>query len=273
MGIETVPAENICKLTSLARFVSELANSPLQQNMPFVGESAFTHKAGLHVDAMIKNPITYEHISPDTVGNRRGVLISDQAGKSNVVHMANRMGLDLSADREAISAILKKLKQAEFEGYKYEGAEGSFEILVRKSIGKHKPFFELQGLRILVTKRSHSGEIFSEATIQLRIGDKIEHTAAEGDGPVNALDNALRKALEPLFPCLRDVRLSDYKVRVLDEREGTGAKVRVLITSRDKKRSWSTVGVSSNVIQASWLALVDSIEYKLFKTDKLESKP
>lgn len=265
MGIQTVPKRNIQKLTSLARFVSELANRPLSANRPFVGDAAFTHKAGIHVDAMLKNALTYEHMPPETVGNTRGVLISDQAGKANVQHMAARMGLEIKGGRETTVCILDELKRAEFDGYKYEGAEGSFEILARKCMGSHKPFFELEGLRIFVNKPSGGDAIFSEATIQLRMGDKHEYTAAEGDGPVNALDNALRKALEPVFPCLRDVRLTDYKVRVLDERVGTAAKVRVLITSKDRDRSWSTVGVSTNVIQASWLALVDSIEYKLIK--------
>jgi 2-isopropylmalate synthase len=175
------------------------------------------------------------------------------------------MGIDLGKDPAAVRAVLDELKRAEFKGYKYEGAEGSFEILVRKSTGAFQPYFQLEGLRVLVTKRKRTGGIFSEATIQVRMGETVEHTAAEGDGPVNALDNALRKALEPMYPCLSKVRLTDYKVRVLDERDGTAAGVRVLITSSDGKAAWSTVGVSTNVIEASWLALVDSIEYKLLK--------
>lgn len=269
MGIPAAPEKKVREIACLARFVSELANRPLPPDSPYVGENAFTHKAGIHVDAMLKNSLTYEHIPPESVGNTRGVLISDQAGKANVAHIADRIGLDISGGAATVKAILKELKRAEFDGCKFEGAEGSFEILARKCMGSHKPFFELLGLRIVVTKSSH-GEIFSEATIQLKIGDKTESTAAEGDGPVNALDNALRKALVPVYPKLKDMRLSDYKVRVLDEREGTAARVRVLITSRDGARSWSTVGVSSNVIQASWLALVDSIEYKLIK--ELEDK-
>ena len=265
MGRSCVPKKNLARLTPMAAFVSELANRPVPAGLPFVGRSAFTHKAGIHVDAVRKNPHTYEHVPPSSVGNRRGVLVSDQAGKANVMYLAESMGLNLAGQPETVRAVLARLKQAEFQGYKYEGAEGSFEILVRKSMGSYRPFFELEGLRVVVTKQQRTGEIFSEATIRVRMGDSTEHTAAEGDGPVNALDNALRKALEPLYPGLADVRLTDYKVRVLDERDGTAAKVRVLITSRDSRESWSTVGVSTNVIQASWLALVDSIEFKLLK--------
>jgi len=263
MGYETIPRKNIARLAPFARMVSELANRPLPANSPFVGASAFTHKAGFHADAVRKNPATYEHIKPESVGNERGMLVSDQSGKANVLAMAERMNIPL--DAAAVKKVLARLKEAEFRGYQYDGAEGSFEILVRKTLGSFKPFFDLEGLRIVVTKRRRTGEIFSEASIAVRMGDKREFTAAEGDGPVNALDNALRKALEPMFPSLEDMRLTDYKVRVLDERAGTAAGVRVLITSRDSYASWTTVGVSENVIEASWLALVDSIELKLLR--------
>jgi 2-isopropylmalate synthase len=263
MNCETIPRRNLARLAPFARFVSELANRPLPPNRPFTGASAFTHKAGFHADAVRKNPATYEHVPPESVGNVRDMLVSDQSGKANVMTMCERLGVKLGA--ADVKKVLARLKDAEFGGYQYDGAEGSFEILVHKTLGTFKPFFELEGLRIVVTKRRRTGESFSEASIAVRMGDKREFTAAEGDGPVNALDNALRKALEPMFPCLEDVRLTDYKVRVLDEREGTAAGVRVLITSRDKTSSWSTVGVSENVIEASWIALVDSIELKLLR--------
>ncbi|MFH1537816.1 MAG: citramalate synthase [bacterium] len=263
MGLPSINKENLKKLTRASHFVSEMANRPHPWNAPYTGRSAFAHKAGIHVNAIKKEPRTYEHIAPESVGNLRRVLISEQSGRANVLHMAEQMGIELD-DEAAVKSILRQLKQMEFRGYQFEGAEASFEMLVRKNVGRHKDFFELDGFRVTVDRR-RGREIFSEATVRLRVLGRVEETVSEGDGPVNALDNALRKALQRFYPSLREMRLTDYKVRVLDADRGTAAKVRVLITSEDGSSVWSTVGVSTNVIQASWLALVDSIEYKLLK--------
>jgi 2-isopropylmalate synthase len=259
-----LPPENLAGLTDLANFISELANQPLADRLPYVGRSAFAHKAGLHIDGVRKVRRANEHVLPDLTGNSTRALISEISGRGNVLFLANRMGIDLSDKPDAIKKILDELKELEYGGYQFEGAEGSFEILIRKQIGSHRKFFELRSFRVMVDKR-RGDKMFSEATIKIKIGDHVEQTVGEGDGPVNALDNALRKALEPSYPSLREMRLADYKVRVLDERDGTAAAVRVLITSRDNTKIWGTVGVSENVIQASWKALVDSIEYKLLK--------
>jgi 2-isopropylmalate synthase len=264
MRHSSIPANRLDRLTSVSRFISELANQPHRSEQPFVGRKAFAHKAGIHANAVGKNPKTYEHVDPAAVGNERRILVSDQAGRHNVVHLAARLGIDLKDQRAAVTAVLNELKELEFEGYQFEGAEGSFELLLRKHIGNYRSFFELESFRVDVNKR-HGREIFSEATIKVRVASHEEFTVGEGDGPVNAIDNALRKALEKFYPQLCDMQLCDYKVRVLDERQGTGARVRVLITSKDKMSTWGTVGVSSNVIEASWKALVDSIEYKLMK--------
>jgi len=259
-----LPAGNLAGLTDLANFISELANQPLGDRLPYVGRSAFAHKAGLHIDGVRKVRRANEHVLPDLTGNKTRALISEISGRGNVLFLTNRMGIDLSDKPDVVKKILEDLKELEYGGYQFEAAEGSFEILVRKQLGAHRKFFELRGFRVVVDKQ-HGAGIFSEATIKIKVGDHVEQTVAEGDGPVNALDNALRKALEPFYPSLREMRLTDYKVRVLDERDGTAAAVRVLIASRDKTNVWGTVGVHENVIQASWKALVDSIEYKLLK--------
>ncbi|MFA6448026.1 MAG: citramalate synthase [bacterium] len=259
-----LPPGNLAGLTGLASFVSELANQPLGDRLPYVGRSAFAHKAGLHIDGVRKVRRANEHVLPELTGNQTRALISEISGRGNVLFLAGRMGIDLSDKPDAVKNILDELKELEYRGYQFEGAEGSFEILLRKQIGSHRKFFELRSFRVIVDKKQ-GDKMFSEATIKIKVDDHVEQTVAEGDGPVNALDNALRKALEPFYPSLREMRLADYKVRVLDERDGTAAAVRVLITSRDNTKIWGTVGVSENVIQASWKALVDSIEYKLLK--------
>jgi 2-isopropylmalate synthase len=264
MKLPCIPEKNLNGLTDLANFVSELANQPAGPRQPYVGRSAFAHKAGLHIDGIRKTRRANEHIPPETVGNRTRALISEVAGRGNVLYLAGRMGIDLTDKPAIVKKILEELKELEYQGYQFDAAEGSFEILVRRHIGTHRSFFDLEGFRVVDRKKS-GREIFSEATIKVRVGGHEELTVAEGDGPVNAIDNALRKALDPFYPSLREMRLTDYKVRVLDEREGTAAVVRVLITSRDRDGVWGTVGVSGNVIQASWQALVDSIEYKLMK--------
>ncbi len=263
LGINCITDEQLKKLTSVSRFVSEIANVSLPTNMPYVGESAFAHKGGVHVDAVLKKAETYEHVKPELVGNYRRILVSELAGKSTILVKAREYGLDLKKDTPETRKILEKLKEMENQGYQFEGAEASFELLMKKALGTYKSFFEMKGFKVIVDARD--GELIAEATVKVRVDGKEEHTAAEGNGPVNALDNALRKALEKFYPVLKEVRLSDYKVRVLDEKRGTGAKVRVLIQSRDDKSSWGTVGVSENIIEASWIALSDSIDYKLMK--------
>ncbi|MFQ5831023.1 MAG: citramalate synthase [Candidatus Methylomirabilia bacterium] len=262
-----LPEGNLRELRDLSRFVSELANRKPWQNQPYVGDSAFAHKAGMHVSAVLKNPETYEHINPELVGNHRRVLVSELAGRSNVLWKAREYGLDLDRDTPETRRILDTLKQLEDEGYQFEGAEASFELLMERALGRHRPYFDLEGCRVVVEKRGE-GEPLAEATVKLRVKGIPEHTAAEGNGPVNALDHALRKALEEFYPSLKTMRLLDYKVRILDETSGTGAKTRVLITSGDEEDSWGTVGVSDNIIEASWQALVDSVEFKLRKDER-----
>jgi len=267
MGIDCVTDDQLKKITEVSRFVSELANLPHNKYLPYVGESAFAHKGGVHVSGIRKKDATYEHVSPERVGNRRRVLISDLSGESNILYKAGEFKIDLESKDPKVRKILGDLKRLESEGFQFEGAEGSFEILIKKALGQHKRFFELMGFRVIVEKKTEE-EALSEATIMVRVGDQVEHTAAVGNGPVNALDNALRKALEKFYPELKEVNLLDYKVRILSTKDGTRAQTRVLIESWDGQSKWGTVGVSENIIQASWQALVDSIDYKLLKEEK-----
>ncbi|HSW36611.1 MAG TPA: citramalate synthase [Candidatus Limnocylindrales bacterium] len=262
MGLGIVSPEQLQGLTKLSRYIAELANIVPAEQQPYVGFNAFAHKGGVHVDAVSKVPATYEHIDPCMIGNQRRILVSELAGRSSIILKANENNIILAKDRLETASVLKQLKEMEHCGYQFEGAEGSFELLVFKAMGVYKPLFQLEGFRLIVEKKE-SGQLYSEATIKVLVGDQQVHTAAEGNGPVNALDNALRKALEGIYPALKNIKLMDFKVRVIDGVDGTGAKVRVLIESRDDMRSWGTVGVSSNVIEASWLALVDSLEYGL----------
>jgi 2-isopropylmalate synthase len=268
MGIDCITDAQLKKITEVSRFVSELANLPHPNYLPFVGNSAFAHKGGIHVSAIRKCPLTYEHIRPERVGNRQRVLISDLSGESNILYKASEFGIDLESKDPTVRRILDNLKKLEHEGFQFEGAEGSFEILMKKALGKHKKFFELMGFRVIVEKKEEEGLPLSEATIMVRIGGQIEHTAALGNGPVNALDHAIRKALEKFYPQLKEVKLLDYKVRILTTKDGTAAQTRVLIESGDGGSKWGTVGVSENIIQASWQALVDAIDYKLLKEEK-----
>ncbi len=272
MGLDCITDVRLQKMTEVSRFVSELANLPHPKYLPYVGESAFAHKGGVHVSAIRKSPLTYEHIQPEKVGNRQRVLISDLSGESNILYKAAEFGIDLESKDPNVRTILDSLKRLEHEGFQFEGAEGSFEILVKKALGKHKRFFELLGFRVIVEKKEEEGPPLSEATIMVRVGDQVEHTAAVGNGPVNALDNAIRKALEKFYPELREVKLLDFKVRILTTKDGTAARTRVLIESGDRESKWGTVGVSENIIQASWQALVDSIDYKLLKEEETEQK-
>jgi len=268
MGLQVVTSAKLKTLTELSRFVSEVANLQPKKNLPYVGQSAFAHKGGVHVSAVMKSAKTYEHIEPELVGNSRRVLVSDLSGKSNVIYKAEELGIDLSKSNGQVGAIVNELKTLENEGYVFEDADASLEILMKKDTGKTEIPFKLEALRIIIEKNTNDGVTHTEAVIKLRVGDKIEHTAAEGNGPVNALDNALRKALLQFYPHLSNTKLTDYKVRVVDAGEGTGAKVRVLIETTDQESIWNTVGVSENIIEASWKALVDSIVFKMMKDNE-----
>ncbi len=268
MGLECAAGAHIDKLYSTSRYVDELANLPHNRYQPYVGESAFAHKGGIHVSAVQRNPLTYEHIEPEKVGNFRRVLISDQAGRSNVLHKARKYGLNLDPDDPLMSSIVKELKELENLGYQYEAAEASFELLMRRVLGLQRKFFKLEGFRVINYKHRMDKPPLTEATIRLYVGGNEVHTASMGEGPVNALDNALRKALTRFYPSLEEMELIDYKVRVLSGEYGTSAKVRVLIESKDRESRWGTVGVSVNIIEASWQALVDAINYKLMNDEK-----
>lgn len=262
MGYRCLPPGRLAYLTEASRYVSEIANVVPPGNQPFVGYSAFAHKGGVHVSAVLKTPHTYEHVKPQLVGNERRILVSEQAGASNLRCKVEEMGLELSPGNE--QEVISSIKELERQGYQFEGADASLELFMRKTVGELRQHFEVEYVKTLVEKRAGQ-EAVSEAIVKLRVGDQVIHTAAEGNGPVNAMDNALRKALEEAFPVISRMRLTDYKVRVLDEKEATSAKVRVLIESRDGSSSWNTVGVSTNIIEASWQALLDSMEYALLK--------
>ena len=234
---------------------------------PYVGDSAFAHKGGIHVNAVLKSPETYEHVRPDLVGNRQRILVSDLSGRSNIIYKKEKFGLDMTSGDPVVQKIVQELKALEHQGFQYEGAEASFELLMQKAMQKRRRYFNLLGFRVIDEKKRDGEAPYSEATIRLEVNGEIEHTAAEGNGPVNALDRALRKALERFYPSLKEVELIDFKVRVLTAGKGTAAKVRVLIESGDGKEKWGTVGVSENVLEAAWQAVVDSLEYKLYKDE------
>ncbi|MFU8813522.1 MAG: citramalate synthase [Balneolaceae bacterium] len=269
MGYRCVPDVQISNLASLSTFVSELANLVPDNKQPYVGRSAFAHKGGVHVSAVMKNAATYEHIKPETVGNQRRVLVSDLSGKSNVCYKSDELGFAFDKNSKESSEIVHKLKQLENEGYQYEAAEASFELLVKQMTEQAPEFFSLEGFRVIM-ERNGSGESRSEATIKVRVNDQVELSAAEGSGPVHALDAAIRRALREFYPEIQAMKLQDYKVRVLNEKDGTGAKVRVLIDSAIDGHSWGTVGVSENIIDASWQALSEGITYYLMNE---KSKP
>jgi 2-isopropylmalate synthase len=268
MGLGCLTGRQMKKLRETARFVYELANLPHSKHQPYVGDSAFAHKGGIHVSAVVKSPETYEHIRPELVGNHQRVLVSDLSGRSNILYKAQEYGLDLESDSKVVRNVLRKLKNLEHQGFQYEGAEASFELLLQEALKKKEKSFKLLGFRVIDERKEGGKAPYSEATIMLGVNGAIEHTAAEGNGPVNALDKALRKALERFYPSLKEVRLIDFKVRVLAAGRGTASRVRVLVESGDSTDKWGTVGVSENVIEASWQALVDSLEYKLYKDKK-----
>jgi 2-isopropylmalate synthase len=262
MGFDVLGPEKLKQLTEVSRYVFEIANLPPVVNMPYVGESAFAHKAGLHVDALRKNRRTYEHIDPEVVGNERRFLISELSGKSNI--LAELEKSRIAGDKELAGKVLDEVQRLESEGYQFEAANASFELLVRKIMGTYKPFFELIKYSTSVEKHA-TGEMFTEATVKLKVADRIEHQVGEGDGPVNALDAAIQKSLGKFYPSIKEIHLIDYKVRVVNAGAGTAARVRVNIQFRDKDSLWGTVGCSENIIEASWQALVDGVEYKLQK--------
>ncbi|NVL90109.1 MAG: citramalate synthase [Desulfobacterales bacterium] len=266
MGLSCMTNKNLHRLTELSRYVSEVANMTPFNGRPFVGKSAFAHKGGIHVNAIMKTPKAYEHIEPETIGNERRVLVSDLCGKSNVDYKAGELGIELGGRGFDGKKISKEIKRLEHEGYQFDAGEGSFELLLKKLTGQFKPLFELESFRVAVEKEKDL-PCRAYATIKISVGDQQEITAAEGNGPVGALDNALRKALNKFFRVnLEKMHLVDFKVRVIDGRDGTSARVKVFIDSRDQKRVWSTIGVSTDIIEASWQALEDSFQYKLSHT-------
>jgi 2-isopropylmalate synthase len=269
LGYTGLSDEQLQTLTKTSHFVAELANLSHPNQLPYVGKSAFAHKGGIHVSAVIKNPLTYEHVAPELLGNSRRVLLSDLSGQSNIRYKADELNLDAELYKHAIPEIVQRLKQKEYEGYMYEAAEASLELLIRKLTQKSVDAFELKGYRLLI-ERSENQPIRSEATIRLVVNGVTEHTAAESEGPVHALDQALRKALIKFFPEIEEMQLSDYKVRVLNEKDATKARVRVLIDSTCNGDTWGTVGVSENIIEASWQALMESFCYYLINHYKHE---
>ena len=268
MGMECISDEQMRHLRDVSRYVYELANISPNKHQAYVGNSAFAHKGGVHVSAIQRHPETYEHMRPELVGNCTRILISDLSGRSNILAKAEEFNINLDSKDPVTLEILDNIKDMENRGYQFEGAEASFELLMKKALGSHRKFFSVLGFRVIDEKRGEDQKPLAEATIMVRVGGKVEHTAAEGNGPVNALDNAIRKALEKFYPKLREVKLLDYKVRVLPAGQGTASSIRVLIESGDRHTRWGTVGVSDNIIDASYQALIDSIDYKLHKTEE-----
>jgi 2-isopropylmalate synthase len=267
-GRECIAKDNLRHLRELSLFVDDLANVRHDIRQPFVGATAFAHKGGIHVNAVEKVAHSYEHITPETVGNHRRVLVSELSGRSNIFMKAHELGIQLTKDSAEAKEILQQLKQQEHAGYEYEAADASFHILVQKLLKRHKPFFNLHGYRVIMDRPGDGSHSIVEASVKLEVKGESVHTVSEGDGPVNALDRALRAALEKFYPSIAAVKLVDYKVRIIDSQLATAAKTRVMIESTDDTAIWGTVGVDDNIIEASWEALVDSVEYKLFKDEQ-----
>ena len=262
MGIDCIPGSNLQHLYSVSNYINDLANLPKNDKLPFVGKSAFAHKGGIHVSAIIKNSLTYEHVEPSSVGNHRRVLVSDLAGKSNIQYKLKELNIDKVSD-EHIAQILSQLKELENQGYEFEGVDASFELLVKKISGQYTPKIEL--IETEINTRQIIPASKSTARVKIKINKEVVESVSSGSGPVNALDVALRKALVKYFPHLNEVELTDYKVRVVAGNKGTESLVRVIIQSTDGESFWSTIGVSRDIVEASWKALIDSIEYKLTK--------
>ena len=265
LGKECLSDENLKALRSASRYVYELANLVPNKHQAYVGNSAFAHKGGVHVSAIQRHPETYEHIRPELVGNRTRVLVSDLSGRSNILAKAEECGINLDSKDPVTLEILEDIKELENQGFQFEGAEASFELLMLKAMGKLKHYFTVSAFRVIDTLRESDKAPVSEGTVKVKVGGKVEHTAADGNGPVSALDKALRKALISFYPQLGEVKLLDYKVRVLPAGKGTESVTRVLVESGDHETRWGTVGVSSNIIDASYQALADALTYKLYK--------
>ena len=265
MGYKCIEDENLKMLTPICKKVAEITNITMDPGMPYVGQNAFTHKAGMHIDAVIKNPFAYEHIEPESVGNERVFLMSEVAGRSMIIEKIQKFNSSITKESPIVSEIIKKVKELEHQGYQFEGADGSFELLVRKAIGKYRPFFNLHYYKTSDEVPLIEEGLYSYAQLKIDVDGQIRIAAGEGNGPVNALDSALRTALKKFYPEVEEIHLTDYKVRVLDSKSATASKVRVLIESSDRQESWTTIGVSCDVVEASWLALVDSFEYKFLK--------
>ncbi|MGE4292501.1 MAG: citramalate synthase [Desulfovibrio sp.] len=276
MGMECIGPERLTLLRETSNYVAEVANLRPFLRQPFVGSSAFAHKGGIHVSAVLKNSTTYEHIPPETVGNHQRVLLSDLAGKSNIIFKARQYGYELDKNDPRLGALLGCIKEREAIGFEYSVADASFELLLREFLGDSKDYFTFHNFFVVDSKREEDNQPLSEATVIVSVQGQKEHTAASGNGPVNALDGAVRKALERFYPRLKEVRLKDFKVRVVSgiirDTGGTGSFVRVLIESSDRKNRWTTVGVSHNIIEASWQAVVDSIVYKLYLDEREAAK-
>lgn len=264
-GYNLIASENMNKVTPTARIIAEISNISVKSNEPYVGNSAFAHKAGMHADGVLKLPKSFEHINPELVGNERRILMSEITGRGAVLEKIHKIDSSIEKSSPETSEILSELKELESKGYQFEGADSSFEILIRKHIGRYKKFFELLTYKILGGRPSLDDNTSATAIVKVKVGEQTQVMAAEGNGPINALDKALRHALEVFYPMLKQVHLTDYKVRVMDSKSATASTVRVLITSTDGKKVWSTVGVSGDVVEASCLALTESIEYKLIK--------
>ncbi len=264
MGRTAPCAANLDQLRELSLFFDELANLRPDTKAPYVGLSAFAHKGGLHANAAQKVKSSYEHIDPSLVGNRTRVLVSDMAGRSSIAMKAKELGFELDEKSPAMKGLIDELKELEFRGYEFEAADASLELLLAKWVQKRKTFFEIESYRVIVER--HGDQLFSEATVKLTANGQSLHTVAEDSGPIGALDKALRRALEPVYPVLKTTSLSDYKVRILDSKQSTGARTRVLIETTDGHKIWGTVGVSDNIVDASWEALRDAVEYKLARS-------
>lgn len=271
-GYRIINDEQMESLTELSKFVAEVANISHDVRLPYVGESAFAHKGGAHIDGVIKVRESFEHMNPEVVGNKRTFVVSDQAGKGTILEKLKNSHPHLDKKSPEIARVLDTIKEKEAQGYHFEAADGSFQLIVNETLGVFKQQFNVIGFRVIEEKREND-ETYSEATIKIEEGGREVHVAADGDGPVNALDSALRKALSEFFPSIKDIRLDDYKVRVLEENRGTAANVRVLIETTDGTDRWGTIGVSENIIEASWLALIDSVNYKLMKDASASNSP
>jgi 2-isopropylmalate synthase len=263
--------DQLCSLTSIARYISEVANMHMPVGQPYVGNAAFAHKGGIHVSAILRHPKTYEHITPELVGNKQRVLVSELAGQSNLIVKAQELKLDFDKDNPKVKSVIEQVKELEHQGYQFEGADASLELLLREAIEGLEEVFTLESFKIIVEK-SAGRAVVSEAIVKVKVHGETMLTAAEGNGPVNALDTALRKALISHYPDIQNVHLTDYKVRVFDEKDATAAKVRVLVETADADSNWNTVGVSENIIEASWNALADSLRYALLGKTRVEHK-